>query len=640
MSAEQSPSFRYKLLTKIASGFNFARQFIYFKHYMFIAVFFLAALAFWFSYEFRFDFQVPDPFADQRLVLLPYVATLKLFLFYILGGYGSNWRYIGLSDVPNLLLYCITCTVVLFLASTFGVLLRIPRGVILMDFFITIVLIGGTLISLRFLRERIRMLWHKADSQEDRRVVVIGAGDAGEMIIREIGKNPNSGLKVQAVFDDDKSKLGSFVHGIRIVGTADAVPSYAEQNVINVAIVAIPSANRTQMNRIYNLLKDLNISVKTLPGLNEIIEGSSTLTQLRDITISDLLGRDEIHIDTEQVFNLAFNKVVLVTGAGGSIGSELSRQIFKRKPSVLLLMDRSESNLFHIHRELVEQSGHNEICKAIPLLCDAGDEVRVGYEFESFRPELVFHAAAYKHVPMQEINAVECFKNNVGSTRTLARISDQFGVSRFLLISSDKAVNPTSVMGASKRVCEIYCQALAQTSRTRFLSVRFGNVLASEGSVVPIFLQQIAKGGPVTITHPEVRRYFMTIPEAVTLVLQAAAIGESGQIMVLEMGDPIKITDLVQHLLQLVGKEKDDIPIQYIGLRPGEKLFEEVCGSDEVCLQTSHSKIKVYNQGANPSLDVIRRIDEAIELVTSHNDPLEVREILKEIVPEYFAGNG
>jgi len=638
MSDPRPPAFLRQLLTKVEAGFHFVRQFFYFKHYMLISVFLLAGLGFWFSYEFRFDFQVPEAFADQRLILLPYVAALKLLLFYLLGAYASNWRYIGLSDIPSLLLYCATCTGILFVSSIFGIPLRIPRGVILIDFFITIVLIGGTLISMRFFREKIRVRLHKSDSPDVRQAVVIGAGDAGEMIIREIGKNPHSGLQVRAIFDDDRSKIGSFIHGIRVVGTAEDVPLYVGQNLVHTAIVAIPSADRIQMKRIYNLLKDLNISVKTLPGLNEIIEGSSTLTQLRDITISDLLAREEVHIDTQQVFNLVFDKVVLVTGAGGSIGSELSRQIFRRKPSALLLMDRAENNLFHIHRQLVEQAGNNGTCNVAPILCDAGDETRVRYEFERFRPELVFHAAAYKHVPMQELNAVECFKNNVGATSVLARASDAFGVSHFLLISSDKAVNPTSVMGATKRVCEIYCQALARTSHTKFLSVRFGNVLASEGSVVPIFLEQIAKGGPVTITHPEMRRYFMTIPEAVTLVLQAAALGETGQIMVLEMGDPIKIVDLVQHLLQLVGKDKDGIPIKYVGLRPGEKLFEEVCSSDEICMQTGHSKIKVYKQNGGLPVDITRKIDEALKVVTEHNDPVEVNAILKETVPEYLTG--
>ncbi len=295
-------------------------------------------------------------------------------------------------------------------------------------------------------------------------------------------------------------------------------------------------------------------------------------------------------------------------------------------------MERSENSLFFVHRRLLEFAPDSVV---IPLLCDVRDRARIDNEFEKLRPDLVFHAAAYKHVPMQELNAVECFKNNVEGVQTLARASDQFGVSRFLLISTDKAVNPISVMGATKRVCEIYCQAFGRVSRTRFLSVRFGNVLASEGSVVPIFMDQIARGGPVTITHPDMRRYFMTIPEAVALVLQATALGKSGQIMVLNMGDPIRIVDLVHQLFQLSGKQEDEIPIEFIGLRPGEKLSEEICQDSEECLATSHAKIKVFNEIDAPGSKIIAKIDNAVEMVRTGNDETEVRRILKEIVPEY-----
>jgi FlaA1/EpsC-like NDP-sugar epimerase len=604
------------------------------RHYLVMAVFCMAGVSFWLSYEFRFDFQVPEAFGHQRLVLLPYVAVLKLFLFYLFRGHVSDWRYVGLSDIPGLFLYCSACTVLLLLTSTLGKPLWVPRGVILIDFFMSIVLVGGTLISMRFVRERISRLFRRTRRSASKQAVVIGAGDAGEMIIREIGRNPGSGLHVLALFDDDVSKRGSFIHGIRVVGSAEDVPSFIMQNPVDVAIIAIPSANRAEMKRIYQLLKDLNISVKTLPGIAEIIEGSATLTQLRDISIADLLGREEIQIDTQSVSNLVFDKVVMVTGAGGSIGCELSRQIFRRKPRRLILLDRSENNLFHIHRELSEYRSGDPYSELTPLLCDARDVARMTSEFEKLKPDLVFHAAAHKHVPLQELNAAECFKNNVGTTQVLARLADRFGVSRFLLISTDKAVNPTSVMGASKRVCELYCQAYAATSRTKFLSVRFGNVLASDGSVVPIFLEQITKGGPITVTHPEMRRYFMTIPEAVTLVLQAATLGRSGQIMVLEMGEPIKIVDLVHQLVQLVGREQEAIPIRYIGMRPGEKLFEEVSCNDEVCMATSHRKIKVYH-GQAVSPDVIADIDRALETIDQQHDELVVRRVLKSFVPEY-----
>ena len=369
-----------------------------------------------------------------------------------------------------------------------------------------------------------------------------------------------------------------------------------------------------------------------MPGLNEIIHGSAKLTQLRDINISDLLGREEINIDTEQVRNLVSGKTVMVTGAGGSIGSELCRQILKRDPKLLILMERTENNLFHINRHLTEMVSNIPV---IPVLCDVRDRLKVEEILDKYRPALVFHAAAHKHVPMQELNPAECFKNNVGGLQVLARACDKFQVSRFLLISTDKAVNPTSVMGASKRACEIYCQALGAFSRTRFLSVRFGNVLASEGSVVPIFMDQIARGGPITVTHPEMRRYFMTIPEAVTLVLQATALGDSGQIMVLEMGEPIKIVDLIQHLLQLVGKSPDEIPIQYVGLRPGEKLTEELLAPYESSLETTHTNIKIFNSNGRPPREIIAQVELALERVYAGVSEQEVRKILHELVQEY-----
>ncbi|MGO9567910.1 MAG: polysaccharide biosynthesis protein [Desulfomonilaceae bacterium] len=632
MAVPDNRAMTSSLLTYVERASNFVRRYVHFNYWLFAIVLTLAGISFWFSYEFRFDFQVPFNFSRQRLFLLPYVAFLKVFVFYLLRGHSTNWRYVGLSDIPTLLLQGLICGAVLFLLPLVTEYLRIPRGVILIDFFISLVLIGGARISMRLLRERTRLYVRWGESDSKRKVVVVGAGDAGEMILREIIRNPGSGLQAEAIFDDNRNKQQLTIHGIKVKGGVEDIPAYVQANPVHLVIVAIPSANNVQMKRIHSTLRNLNVTVKTLPPLVEIMGESSALTQLRDITVSDLLGREEVRIDTEQVQNLIVDKVVVVTGAGGSIGSELCRQILKRRPKSLILMERAENSLFFIHRQLTEFARDGVV---IPLLCDVRDHTRIHYEFDKIRPDLVFHAAAYKHVPMQELNAVECFKNNVEGVQTLARASDQFGVSRFLLISTDKAVNPVSVMGATKRVCEIYCQAFGRVSRTRFLSVRFGNVLASEGSAVPIFMDQIARGGPVTITHPEMQRYFMTIPEAVTLVLQATALGESGQIMILNMGDPIKIVDLVHQLFQLVGKQEGEIPIEFIGLRPGEKLFEELCQDSEICIETSHAKIKIFNLSDDPGFKIIAKIDHAIDIVRAHNDEIEVRRILKEIVPEY-----
>jgi len=609
----------------------FARQYFGFNHFLFVTIIVLAGISFWFSYELRFDFRVPQTFSHQRLFLLPYIAALKVLVFYALRGHRTNWRYIGINDIPVLLLHCVICAIIIYLAPGL-VDIWVPRGVILIDFFMSIVLIGGVRLSIRFIREKIRLIRDKKTIEPKKLAIVIGAGDAGEMLIREITRNPYSGIRILALFDDDRRKKGLAVHGIKVIGAVEDVPIYLERHTADMAIIAIPSANKDQMRRIYSVLNKLNIQVKTLPALHEIIAESSALTQLRDINISDLLGREEIQIDTVQVANLITNKVVLVTGAGGSIGSELCRQIIKRKPRRLLLMERSESALFHIHRNLRELVSEDSL---VPLLCDFTNRARVFEEFDRYKPELVFHAGAYKHVPMQELNALECFNNNVGGTIILAQAAHEYGVSRFLFVSTDKAVNPTSVMGATKRACEIYCTALGSISKTKFMSVRFGNVLASDGSVIPIFLEQIARGGPITVTHPEMRRYFMTISEAVTLILQAAAIGESGQIMVLDMGKPIKIVDLIEHLLYLVGKSQTYIPIKYVGLRPGEKLFEEICFDSETYQDTVHSKIKIFNQKLTNSKQLLEQIENAAKIISSRRDDQEARVKLKEIVPEY-----
>jgi FlaA1/EpsC-like NDP-sugar epimerase len=613
--------------------FRAAARYVRFNHLLFAAIFVSASVSFWLSYEFRFDFRVPEVFSYQRLALLPYVALLKVVVFYLLRGHVTNWRYIGINDVPTLLLHCAICAVILGLLSFGGEFFWVPRGVILIDAFMSLVLIGGGRVSLRICREKIRLIVRQSELGVKKPVVVIGAGDAAEMLVREIARNPETGMKILALFDDDRGKWDQTVHGIKVVGGVQDIGSYVQDSSVQTAIVAIPSANSAQMKRIYGLLSDLKLEVKTLPALHEIIEGSSQVTQLRDVDISDLLGREEINIDSEQVADLIAGKTALVTGAGGSIGSELCRQVLKRGPGRLLLMERSENSLFHIHSQLTERANGRVV---VPLLCDMTDEKRVRYEFQRFRPDLVFHAGAHKHVPMQELNAVECFNNNVGGARILARAAHEHGASRFLLVSSDKAVNPTSVMGASKRVCELYCQAFGLVSNTKFMSVRFGNVLASQGSVIPIFLDQIKRGGPITVTHPEMRRYFMTIPEAVTLMLQATALGNSGNVMVLEMGEPIKIVDLVDHLLHLVGKDRNQIAIEYIGLRPGEKLFEEICLDSEKYEGTAHSKIKVFRQELTNPSEMIARIDRAVETVRSDHNDEETRRILKDLVPEYF----
>jgi FlaA1/EpsC-like NDP-sugar epimerase len=438
-----------------------------------------------------------------------------------------------------------------------------------------------------------------------------------------------------ALFDDDPKKRGVSIHGVRVEGGVEDVKSFAEVVPIDTAIVAIPSANGAQMRRINMALRELDLSIKTLPPLLEIMDTSPVLSQLRDLDISDLLGREEIRIDTNQVHDLIHGKVVLVTGAGGSIGGELCCQVLNRGPRRLILLERSENNLFHIHRRLFSECLNLGDTVLLPVLNDVRHFDNLLGILERYRPSVVFHAAAHKHVYMQELNPLECFKNNVGGIQAVARACDQTGVDLCLLISTDKAVGPTSVMGATKRVCEIYCQAYSRISSTKFICVRFGNVLGSEVSVVPIFLEQIASGGPVTVTHPDVTRYFMSIPEAVTLVLQAAVIGKSGQIMLLEMGDPIKIVDLARQLINLAGKNEREIEIQFTGLKPGEKLVEELACSGDVCQETNHNKIKVFQGFIENPRDVIAQIDSCVENAFSRGADFRVRKALLRLVPEY-----
>ena len=401
---------------------NVLGKYVSFNQCLFAAVFFLSAASFWLSYEIRFDFNVPQYFAGQRLLLLLYVSLLKLTFFYLLRGHGSNWRYVGISDVPNLFFHCVLCSTTLFALGYVSERLWVPRGVVLIDFFMSIVFIGGSRVGLRVLREKIRLLLRTRASGRESRAVIVGAGDAGEMIVREIARDTGSRIKIAAIFDDNPKKQGHTIHGIRVVGGVDHISAYAQDNKFDTAIIAIPSARNADMQRIHRVLKPLDIKVKTLPGLNEIIHGSAKLTQLRDITISDLLGREEINIDTELLKKLIFRKTALVTGAGGSIGSELCRQILKREPKRLILLERTENNLFHVNRQLTDV--HPDI-PIVPVLCDVRDRVRVEEVLEEFRPELVFHAAAHKHVHMQELNPAECVKNNIAGMQILTRACDR-----------------------------------------------------------------------------------------------------------------------------------------------------------------------------------------------------------------------
>lgn len=512
--------------------------------------------------------------------------------------------------------------------------IRIPWGVILIDSNLTMVWAGLILISARLVRELLMPMVSK-NGAEKKNAVLIGAGDVANSVLCEINRNPNSIYSVKAIFDDDIGKQGLMIQGIRVLGQVDLIKGFVSENCIDIILIAIASATRSQMRDIYDKVKDLKVSIKTVPSLLEIIDQSRLLIEFRDINIQDILGREEIVIRYQEVDEMISGKTVLVSGAGGSIGSELCRQILYRGPRKLLLLERSENLLFHIHRNLSTRLGENSSVELVPLLIDCQDHYSVCHAFEKHHPHTVLHAAAHKHVPLQEENPVECFRNNVGGIHSIVRASHQFAVERFVLISTDKAVEPVNVMGASKRACELYTQAFGSLSLTKFMAVRFGNVLGSEGSVVPIFLEQIRKGGPVTVTHEDVTRYFMSIPEAVALVLQAAAIGDSGQIMMLDMGDPVKILDLARQLIFLSGKTEHEIKIVITGLRPGEKLFEELSCKWETCIPTRHKKIRVFRQNVYLPQKTIGLIDDFVEKAFSNGRDFDAQMALMKIVREY-----
>jgi FlaA1/EpsC-like NDP-sugar epimerase len=451
------------------------------------------------------------------------------------------------------------------------------------------------------------------------------------MLLREIARRHAARYEPVGFLDDDRRKHGRNIHGIAVLGAVEELPALAKYRGVRDVIIAAPSATGAQMRTIVEHCKAAGVSFKTIPGIDHLIDGRVTVSQLREVAIEDLLGRDPITLDMAAISHVMSGRTVLVSGAGGSIGSEICRQVCRFDPAALVLVERSENNLFNIHRELERTFPHVRI---VPRLADVADLPRMDEVFASHRPAVVFHAAAHKHVPMLEWNPGEGVQNNVFGTKAMADLSDQYRVDRFVMVSTDKAVNPTSVMGTTKRIAEIYVQALARRSRTKFVTVRFGNVLGSAGSVIPIFREQIARGGPVTITDPEMRRYFMTIPEASQLMLQAGAMGDGGEIFILDMGEPVKIIDLARDLITLSGLEPGvDIEIQFTGLRPGEKLFEEISVDAENAEKTRHPKIFVGRSRTITWEVVISQLAmlDALEKST----PEAIRRLLMDLVPEY-----
>ncbi len=583
--------------------------------------------AFTLAFLLRFDFRIPRGFQEIVRIWLPVLLAARVATFYSLGLFHGLWRYTGARDAIGIA-KATTISSLTVLAFLVIAIRGFPRSVVAIEWLTALAFVGGARFAIRTLRPPSQLA--VAREATPHRILILGAGDAGEMLLREIEKTHRARYKVVGLLDDDVHKLGAHIHGVRVLGRIDDLQWIAAAHEIEEAVIAIPSATGAQMRQIVDRCKTAGVRFRTIPGLDHVIDGRVTMSQLRNVAIEDLLGRDPVQLDLKAISAAMDGHVVMVSGAGGSIGSEICRQVCRFQPSALVLVERAENNLFHIHRELLAK--HADV-RLLPCVADVADEPRMREIFGTHQPTVVFHAAAHKHVPMMEWNPGEAVKNNVFGTKALADLADRFGVQRFVMISTDKAVNPTSVMGVSKRVAEIYVQALSQRSRTKYVTVRFGNVLGSAGSVIPIFQEQIANGGPVTVTHPEMKRYFMTIPEASQLVLQAGTMGEGGEIFILDMGEPVKIADLARDLITLSGlKPGDDIEIRFTGIRPGEKLFEELSVDAENTDSTMHPKIFVGRFRPHSWDEVQRQIS---DLGTRIERPEDVRRKFAEIVPEY-----
>ena len=603
------------------------------------------ALAFVLAFALRFEFRVPEQMFKRLLFLWPYVVTFQYGVLYAFGVHRYVWRYVGLREAVRIA-GALAASSAVFLAIRIGAqsffdiqmgyaqYAAIPVGVIALNFFLALSGIAGARITRRLQTEWVDSHRRAQGISPQAATLLIGAGAAGVLVAKELANRPDLGMRPVGFLDDDPHKHGQVVHGLKVLGPTARLAELAVASGARQVLITIANAPGADIRRIKAACDEASLPAKIIPGIYEIVGGQVNLSRIRNVSIEDLLGREAVQLEMDAIARALEDRVVFVTGAGGSIGSELCRQILRFKPRQLVLVEQAEPALFNIHRELV--AAHpDQAARVVPAIGDVCERARMEALFRQHRPGVVFHAAAHKHVPMMEWNPGEAVRNNVFGTRTVADLADQYGVDQFVMVSTDKAVNPSSVMGATKRSAELYTQALSSRSKTRFVAVRFGNVLGSAGSVIPIFQEQIARGGPVTVTHPEMKRYFMTIPEACQLVLQAGTMGKGGEIFILDMGEPVKILDLARDLIRLSGLEPDeDIEVQVTGLRPGEKLFEELQVTGEHVDKTRHPKILV-NRGAAPSLSFVEEHLSALREVVDVPDPERVRGRLKALVPEY-----
>lgn len=584
------------------------------------------------AYWLRFNLSdIPSEILAQALFTLPWVVIFQITSFWIFGLYRGVWRFASIPDLTRIikaiLLGSMMTLLAVFLMSR---LQNLPRSVPPLYGMLLLFILGGSRLVYRWSKDK------PYSVQDGQRVLIVGAGCAAESLVRDLLRDMKSSNYVPVAFVDDlKKKQGTELHGIRVVGTCDDIPEVVKRYVVDTILIALPSANASQMRRIASICESTNKPVRTLPGMNHLVSGMVSVKNLREISLEDLLGRDPVTLDWQAIGDNLSDKIILVSGGGGSIGSELCRQIMNLDVKALIIVDNSEYNLFCIEQELTQkfESKKAQIHYHLMDLCDTD---ALSGLIQNTHPHIIFHAAAYKHVPLLEPQIRAAVKNNILGTYFLAKIAASNRVEKFVLVSTDKAVNPTNVMGATKRIAELVCQYFNETHKTRFITVRFGNVLGSRGSVVETFQRQLEKGGPITVTHPEVMRYFMTVQEASQLILQALAIGEGGELFVLDMGEPIKIRYMAEQIIRLAGKRKDeDIRIEYIGLRPGEKLYEELFHKREHLGNTSHTKILK----AHPRVIEYKKFEKnlvALQFAVHKCNAEEIYHIVKEFVPEFY----
>lgn len=587
-------------------------------------------LALFIRYEFSFN-SIPVTDMEQVLHYTIPNTIITLVVFTIAKMYRSVWRHASTSELVNIILGCAVASLIQ-VTCAYYLGLTLPRSSYFIYYFAMVIgtsCVRFSYLIIKLLAERWTDL--TADGKKRINVMLIGAGAAGSSILKEAEESRYLNLKVKCIIDDNPAKQGKYLRGVQIVGTREDIPDKVEEYNIQEIIVAIPSLGNVKMKEILDICKETGCKIRIVPGIYQFINGDVSVSKLREVQIEDLLGREPIQVNLDEIMGYVQNKIVLVTGGGGSIGSELCRQIAAHQPRQLIILDIYENNAYEIQQELIRK--YPELNLEV-LIGSVRNTHRMNNIFEKYHPQIVYHAAAHKHVPLMEDSPNEAIKNNVFGTFKTAEAADRYGAERFVLISTDKAVNPTNIMGASKRMCEMVVQMFARHSKTNFVAVRFGNVLGSNGSVIPLFKKQIAEGGPVTVTHPDIIRYFMTIPEAVSLVLQAGAYAKGGEIFVLDMGKPVKILDLATNLIKLSGyKVGDDIKIEFTGLRPGEKLYEELLMSEEGLQDTANKLIHIGHPIQFDEEEFRRQLEILDKL--SREDSSQIKEAVQKVVPTY-----